>query len=122
MDKPHKKLNVWKLSMHLAGASYQLTAAFPAKERFGLASQMRRASVSVPSNLAEGAARNSKKEFRQFLSVARGSLSELDTQLDLCAKLNLITAQARNDLDRLLLQVDKMLYGLFEKAGKKGRE
>jgi four helix bundle protein len=112
MDKPHKKLDVWKLSMELAGTVYRTTSAFPADEKFGLVAQMRRATVSVPSNLAEGAARTSSNEFRQCLSIARGSLSELDTQLDLCRDLNLIGEPSRQKLDDMMLRVDKMLYAL----------
>jgi four helix bundle protein len=113
MDKPHKKLEVWKLSMNLANAVYRLTSTFPQEEKFGLISQLRRAAVSVPSNLAEGAARSSTNEFRQFLSIARGSLSELDTQLDLSTQLGFIAEESRADLDGLLISIDKMLYALL---------
>ncbi|MBI4195371.1 MAG: four helix bundle protein, partial [Betaproteobacteria bacterium] len=84
--------------MRLSQTIYLLTAAFPTEERFGLVSQMRRAAVSVPSNLAEGAARSSENEFRNFLSIARSSLSELDTQLDLCLQLGFITAECRSEV------------------------
>ena len=114
MDKPQKKLDVWKLSMELSRTIYRLTGSFPIEERFGLVSQMRRAAVSIPSNLAEGAARTSNNEFRNFLSIARSSLSELDTQLDLSQQLGFITEQSRLELDRLLTRIDKMLYGLYE--------
>jgi four helix bundle protein len=112
MDKPHKKLDVWKLSMELSGVVYRLTATYPSEEKFGLVSQMRRAAVSIPSNLAEGAARSSSNEFRNFLSFARSSLSELDTQLDLSQQLGLITEQVRREVDLLLIRIDKMLYAL----------
>jgi len=98
--------------MELSGSIYRLTAAFPDEERFGLVSQMRRAAVSIPSNLAEGAARTSKPEFRNFISIARGSLSELDTQLDLAQQLGFIAAPSRAEVDRLPVRVDKMLYAL----------
>lgn len=114
MDKPHKKLDVWKLSMELTREVYRLTADYPAEEKFGLVSQMRRAAVSIPSNLAEGAARSSNNEFRNFLSIARSSLSELDTQLDLSRNLGFITAQAREAIDALLTRIDKMLYALHQ--------
>jgi four helix bundle protein len=117
MDKPHKKLDVWQLSMELAGTVYRLTSTLPSEEKFGLASQMRRAAVSVPSNIAEGAARTSLNEFKQFLSIARGSLSELDTQLDLCQQLELIAIPTRQKLDELLIRIDKMLYALQAKQG-----
>ena len=112
MDKPHKKLDVWKLSMELARTIYRLTAGYPSEERFALVSQMRRAAVSVPSNIAEGAARDSTNEFRNFLSIARSSLSELDTQLDLSRELGFVNEHTRSEVDRLLTRIDKMLYAL----------
>lgn len=114
MEKPHKKLDVWKLSMDLATVIYR-TATSPSDEKFELVSQMRRAAVSVPSNLAEGAARSSTNEFRQFLSIARGSLSELDTQLDLSAQLGFLTEPAKYEAERLMTRIDKMLYALLAK-------
>jgi four helix bundle protein len=117
MDKPHRKLDVWKLSIDLTAAIYDLTAVFPSDEKFGLVSQMRRAAVSVSSNIAEGAARTSINEFRQFLSIARGSLSELDTQLTICEKLGLVTAGAFEGIDATMIRIDKMLYSLHAKQG-----
>jgi four helix bundle protein len=81
MVRPHYNLQAWKSAMALVKDVYVLTREFPKEEIYGLVSQMRRAAVSVPSNLAEGAARNGAKEFIQFLGVAKGSLSELETQL-----------------------------------------
>ena len=115
LDKPHKKLDVWALSMELSRTVYRLTAAFPKDERFGLVSQLRRAAVSIPSNIAEGAARDSDNEFRNFLSIARGSLSELDTQLDLSYDLGFIPERFRSEMDALLLRIDRMLYELHLK-------
>jgi four helix bundle protein len=112
VKKPHKNLDVWTVSMELARTVYRLTAAYPDQERFGLVSQMRRAAVSVPSNIAEGAARDSDNEFRNFLSIARGSLSELDTQFDLSCDLGFVPEQSRAEVDDLLLRVDRMLYAL----------
>jgi len=114
MDKPHKKLDVWKLSMELSRVVYRLTTGYPSEERFGLVSQMRRAAVSVPSNIAEGAARDSNNEFRHFLSIARSSLSELDTQVDLSQDLGFVTETSRSEIDRLLTRIDKMLYALHQ--------
>jgi len=114
MDKPHKKLDVWKLSMELSRVVYRLTTGYPSEERFGLVSQMRRAAVSVPSNIAEGAARDSNNEFRHFLSIARSSLSELDTQLDLSQDLGFITETSKSEIDQLLTRIDKMLYALHQ--------
>jgi len=114
VKKPHKNLDVWTLSMELARMVYRLTAAYPNEERFGLVSQMRRAAVSIPSNIAEGAARDSDNEFRNFLSIARSSLSELDTQLDLSYDLGFVPARLRSEVDELLSRVDRMLYGLHK--------
>ena len=83
MQRKHKELRAWQASMRLVQEVYALTASFPKEELFGLTSQMRRAAVSVPSNIAEGSARNGTKELIHFLSIATGSLSELDTQLEL---------------------------------------
>jgi four helix bundle protein len=83
MDKPHKRLEVWRQSMDLTINIYRTTEKFPSQELYGLTNQLRRAAVSIPSNIAEGAARQTKKEFTNFLHIAQGSLSELDTQLSL---------------------------------------
>ena len=85
--KSHRDLLIWQKGMALAKQVYTMTRAFPGDERFGLTAQMRRAVVSVPSNIAEGQARRGRKEFVQFLSHAEGSLAELDTQLTLAAEL-----------------------------------
>jgi four helix bundle protein len=77
----HRDLLVWQDSMKLVSVTYSLTKTLPREEAFGLVSQMQRAAVSVPSNIAEGAARGSTREFRQFLTIARGSLAELETQV-----------------------------------------
>ena len=87
--RPHERLQVWRDAMSLVEETYRTTAAFPDSERFGLTSQIRRAAISVPSNIAEGAARRSKLEYLRFLSIARGSLSELDTQLQIADRLGL---------------------------------
>jgi len=79
--KDHRDLLAWQEAMKLVKIVYSSTASLPKEEVFGLTSQMRRAAVSIPSNIAEGSARASKREFRQFLTVARGSLSELETQV-----------------------------------------
>jgi len=89
--KTHKDLDVWNAAMELAGQIYTLTAQFPKEELYGLTSQTRRCAVSIPSNIAEGAARNSKKEFIQFLHIALGSVAELETQLILARNMGFIS-------------------------------
>jgi len=85
--RPHYNLTAWKESMALVKAVYLASQSFPKEEIYGLTSQMRRAAVSVPSNLAEGAARSGQREFAHFLSIARGSLSELETNCSLLLSL-----------------------------------
>ncbi|MDC8002829.1 four helix bundle protein [Aureisphaera galaxeae] len=91
----HKEMEVWKKSMLLAEVVYDLTKNFPDNERFGLTSQIRRAVVSVPSNIAEGAARMSDKEFIRFLSIAMGSLSEVETQYHLALRFGFVERNKR---------------------------
>ncbi|PPT73897.1 hypothetical protein XaplCFBP3122_18675 [Xanthomonas arboricola pv. populi] len=86
-ERPHERLTVWRDAMSLVEAIYRLSHDFPDSERFGLTAQMRRAAISVPSNIAEGAARRSTAEYLRYLSMARGSLAELDTQLQIAARL-----------------------------------
>ncbi len=88
--RPHEKLEVWGRAMNLCVEIYRITEHFPASEKYGLSSQMRRAAVSVASNIAEGAARGSKKLYIQSLNISRGSLAELDTQLDISNRLKFI--------------------------------
>jgi len=86
----HKDLDVWKAAMELAKLVYLITSKFPKEELYGLTQQIRRSAVSIPSNIAEGAARNSRKEFIQFLHISLGSLAELETQLLLSEKLGFL--------------------------------
>lgn len=113
MEKPHKKLDVWQAAMKSTTMVYKLTDKFPEEEKFGLVSQMRRAAISIPCNIAEGAARRGKREFRNFLSMAQGSLSELDTQLELSILLGYVRAEDLRELWDQLLRIDKMLSGLI---------
>lgn len=104
----HKELDVWKKSMDLVELIYKLSSSFPENERFGLTSQIRRAAVSVPSNIAEGAGRKGDKEFVQFLHIALGSLSEIETQYLIAVRLNYIAKNNNmevsiNDVKRLIL-------------------
>jgi len=111
--KSHKDLNVWNRSIEPVITVYQVTKDFPKEETYGLVSQMRRSVISIPSNIAEGAARQSKKEFRQFLYIASGSVSELDTQLIICNKLDLIRDESFRNISDELTQIKKMLFGLL---------
>lgn len=113
MDKPHKKLDAWKQAMELVKDVYKATSSFPATEKYSLTDQIRRAAVSVPSNIAEGAARQTRKEFINFLHIAQGSLSELDTQFELARELGYIDEVAWKAIDALMVRVDKMLSGLI---------
>lgn len=106
----HYNLEAWKLSMGLVRNIYTLTQAFPKEEVFGLTSQMRRAAVSIPSNIAEGAARAGEKEFAQFLNVARGSLSELETQLLISVDLGYI--DSNNPIFDSVDRVSRLITGL----------
>lgn len=110
--RPHYKLEAWKNSMDLVDEIYDLTKQFPREEKFGLISQMRRCAVSVPSNIAEGAARNSSTEFAHFINMAKGSLSELETQL-LIAKRQNFTTDISDTLD-LVKKVASQLAGLHK--------
>ena len=121
MEKPHKKLDVWQAAMKTAQLIYIVTNTFPAEEKFGLISQMRRAAVSIPSNIAEGAARQGRREFRNFLSMAQGSLSELDTQLELAVLLGFLSNENLAEITGQLLRIDKMLTGLIRSLAKKSQ-
>ena len=90
----HRKLLAWQEAMNLVESVYQIAARFPKDELFGLTAQLRRSAVSVPSNIAEGAGRNSSKELVQFLGIASGSLAELDTQLEIASRLGYVEVDA----------------------------
>ena len=111
----HKKLDVWNVAVELATSIYRLTQEFPAEEKFGLASQMRRASVSISSNIAEGAARQTAKAYIQFLYIASGSASELDTQLVIAEKVGLISEMDSTEIKTKLKSVSQMLHGLIRR-------
>lgn len=102
--------------MLLAKRTYELTSEFPADERFGLVSQMRRAAVSIPSNIAEGHARRTAKEFAQFLSHAEGSIAELDTQLALSVDLGFLTRESAMAAWKLVIELNKMMNSLRDKV------
>ncbi len=109
-----RELEVWQLAMSLAKRVYELTAGFPREERYGLASQLQRAAVSIPSNIAEGNARVSTKEYARFVSVALGSCAELQTQLLLSRELELGLETARGDALDLCDRTGQMLLRLHQ--------
>ena len=113
MNKPHKKLNAWTDAVDFAQQIYRVTERFPSNEQFGLTSQIGRAAVSIPSNMAEGAARQTKNEFIQFLHISKGSLSELDTQLEIARRLEYLGQVEWEALNERLERVDRMLSGLI---------
>jgi four helix bundle protein len=107
----HKDLDVWQRSMDLASEVYALSARFPKEEVYGLSLQTRRSAVSIPSNIAEGAARNSSKEFLHYVHIALGSTAELETQLLLARRMRFLTEE---EPFRMLDQTRKMLIGLIQ--------
>ena len=110
--RPHEKLDVWNKSMDLVVAIYKQTEMLPADERFGLTSQIRRAAVSIPANIAEGAARHSSKEFAHFLSTAQGSASELETELLIAERLGYLGSDGYTRIRAELESVGRMIIGL----------
>jgi four helix bundle protein len=113
--KSYKDLIVWQRSMNVVEFIYKLTDDFPPKESFGLVSQMRRAAVSIPSNIAEGYGRQSKGSYTQFLSIARGSLFELETQLEICIRLKYVQQAESEKLLLEMTEISKMLSSLISK-------
>ena len=111
--KSHKDLDVWRLAIDLAQNVYEVSKGFPRDEQFGMTSQMRRAAVSIGGNIAEGAARNGQREFKQFLYIALGSASELETQLEIARRVGLVAEGDFARLDALLARVAQMLRGLI---------
>ena len=108
--------------MRLATTIYRLTSGFPREEIYGLTSQLRRSAVSVPSNIAEGQGRLSTGEFRQFLSVARGSNFELQTQLEIARTLNMGESKLIDEAEGLSHEVGKMIYAILEKISHRSIE
>lgn len=113
--KSYKDLIVWQKSMDLVEMIYQVTKSFPKDEQYGLTNQLRRAAVSIPSNIAEGQARNSTAEFKNFLSIARGSLAEVDTQLLIAERLGYIQPEKLREILELQIEINKMTNSLMSK-------
>ncbi|KRA75744.1 four helix bundle protein [Lysobacter sp. Root667] len=113
-QRPHERLEVWRDAMSLVETIYRITASFPDTERLGLAMQLRRAAVSVPSNIAEGAARRSRQEYLRFLAMARGSLAEVSTQYEIARRLGYLTDDAADAdlLDRTFARLNALIRSL----------
>jgi four helix bundle protein len=111
----YRDLDVWNESMNLAAEIYDLTRTFPREELFGMTSQLRRASVSIAANIAEGYGRQQTRSFVQFLRIAQGSLKEVETHILLCVRVGLVTAATADSLMERCQRIGKMLVGLVRK-------
>ncbi len=109
-----KELKIWNKAMDVTVEVYKATAAFPTEEKYGLTSQMRRCAVSIPSNIAEGAGRNSDGQFRHFLGISNGSCFELETQLIISNRLELIDDETVEPILQQITELQKMNYKLQE--------
>lgn len=114
----YRDLLAWQKGIKLAKAVYELTANYPSDDRFGLTNQMRRCSISIPSNIAEGFGRGSDKELVQFLYISLGSSNELDTQLTVSYELSFITEERFKEIEKLNNEVNKMLQSLIYRRKK----
>jgi len=112
--KSYRELKVWQKAMELVPMVYQLARAFPSEERYALSDQIRRAVVSMPANIAEGQARQSTKEFLHYLSIAQGSLAELETLLEVAVRLGYAKALEQQSLVSELESLRRMLYKLMQ--------
>jgi len=115
--KSYRDLEVWRRAIDLSVALYQYTAEFPREEIYGLSSQLRRAGVSIASNIAEGWGRSSTGEYRQFIGIARGSNFEVQTQLEIARRLGFGTPEKLFAAESLAAEVGKMLVALMKKLG-----
>ncbi len=109
-----KELKVWQRSRELVKEAYLLISNFPSDEKFGLSSQLKRAAVSIPSNIAEGAGRNTGQDFSRFLNISLGSAYELETQMMLAFDLNMITEEQLEKIINNISEVQKMIHGLIK--------
>jgi len=112
MKKPHKRLIAWQKSMALVVTTYKLSSKFPAHEIYGLTAQMRRAAVAAPSNIAEGAANRTMPEFRNYLSIAIGTLNELDTQFEIANRIDYLDRDELAEAQDLIDECLAVTYGL----------
>lgn len=113
-----KDLQVWQKSIDFVTEIYKATDTFPENEKFGLVAQLRRAAVSIPSNISEGSTRRSKVDFIQYLKIARGSAAEIETQLIIARKINFLSDESYNMLTETILEISKMLNGLIKSLSK----
>ncbi|HEX8635749.1 MAG TPA: four helix bundle protein [Pyrinomonadaceae bacterium] len=120
--RPHEKLEVWNKAIEFVTTVYKNTSTFPSDEKFGLTSQIRRAAVSIPANIAEGAARQSSKEFMHFLSIAQGSASELETELLIAQNLGYLKEDLYESLYTQLNTIARMIVGLSQHLKRKEME
>jgi S23 ribosomal protein. len=114
-ERPHKKLLVWSKSIDFVTLMYEETKQFPRDEEYGLKSQLRRAAVSVPSNIAEGLTRKSQNDKLHFLNIAQASLSEIDTQIEISLRLNHIDNARYQRIETHMIEIQKLLAGLSRK-------
>jgi len=112
-QKPHKKLQLWSKTIDLVVYLYGITKQFPREEEFGLKSQLRRAAVSIPSNISEGLTRRTKKDKIHFLNIAQGSLSEIDAQIEVSYRLDFINKPTNIIANERLSDVERLLSGLI---------
>jgi four helix bundle protein len=117
IEKPHKRLLAWQKSMELVVLVYEMTRSFPREETYGLTSQIRRAAVSVPSNISEGAAGRSTEQFKNFLGIAIGSLNEVSTQLEIAYRIGYLDLAAYDKPQNLVDECLALTYGLRKKVG-----
>ena len=115
----YQELKIWQKAMDVTEQTYRLTSKFPKEEKYGLTSQIRRSAVSIPSNIAEGAGRNTDGEFKNFLGIASGSSNELFTQLILSHRLELVSENTIKPILNELIEIQKMNYALIQKFSKK---
>jgi four helix bundle protein len=115
----HRDLIVWKKSMDLVDRIYRVSSDFPEHERFGLTSQIRRAAVSIPSNIAEGRVRKTTKDFIQFLHIASGSVAELETQIEIALRQKWMRAKEHGEIMSLASEIGKMLVSLISSLNSK---
>ena len=113
--RSYRDLLIWQRGIELAKAVYEITRTFPSYERYGLSNQLQRAAVSIPSNIAEGQARQHRREFRRYLRIALGSLAEVDTQLFLAQELGYFSEGRGNEIQMMIVELRKMIFGLIDR-------